>query len=324
MARGLLGLAAAFACRPASAEAPQSIVSLLRAEPQQNACGRRESAVKGTLNRLNEMSIPTEGKLILVNIASRTLAAYEDGNPVLESRVVIGKEGWRTPDLSTTVDYVRLNPTWTVPESIVKANRWRAKLADNPDYFARNGFDVVVRGKAVDPRDIDPADATRATFVQRPARDNALGRIKVGLVNTGGIYLHDTNDKAAFDRRGVESHGCIRVEAIKELAAWILGKDKADVVAMIKDDDRVNRKPAGQIRVIVGYFTAWPDGEGKVHYYRDIYNRDPREASCRREDGETVESPYGDVPRGISYEDDAPRDDAVPAVQQEDERWPYD
>jgi L,D-transpeptidase YcbB len=261
-------------------DVPESILSVLKAQTPKNACGRRESALRGTLERLAGMSIPTEGRLILVNIASRSLAAYEDGNPVLESRVVIGKEGWRTPDLSTTVDYVRLNPTWTVPESIVKANRWRAKLASNPSYFARNGFDVVVRGRAVDPRDIADSEVAGATFVQRPAKDNALGRIKIGLVNSGGIYLHDTNDKAAYDRKGVESHGCIRAEAISELAAWILGKDKVDIAQWLDDDDRSNRKPVRPVRVVVGYFTAWPDAESKVHYFSDIYNRDPRNPSC--------------------------------------------
>jgi murein L,D-transpeptidase YcbB/YkuD len=263
------------------------------------------------------MSIPTQGRLILVNVASRTLAAYEDGNPVLESRVVIGKEGWRTPDLSTSVDYVRVNPTWTVPESIVKANRWRAKLASNPSYFARNGFDVVVRGRAVDPRDVADDEVAGATFVQRPARDNALGRLKIGMVNTGGIYLHDTNDKAAYDRKGVESHGCIRVESVRELAAWILGKDKADIKQWIDDDDRTNRKPEKPVKVVVGYFTAWPDGEGKVHYYTDIYNRDPRDPACRRDDGDAVESPYGETSRDAAYE---PADDDM---QRDEDRWEY-
>lgn len=310
----------AFLPAPAVAgDVPESIVSLLKAQTPKNACGRRESALRGTLARLNEMSIPTEGRLILVNVASRSLAAYEDGNPVIVSRVVIGKEGWRTPDLSTTVDYVRLNPTWTVPESIVKANRWRSKLASNPSYFSRNGFDIVVRGRAVDPRDVDDADVASASFVQRPAKANALGRIKIGLINSGGIYLHDTNDKAAYDRKGVESHGCIRVEAVKDLAAWILGKDKADIDQWLNDDDRANRKPSQPVRVIVGYFTAWPDAEGKVHYYSDIYNRDPRSPACRRrDDSEAVEEPYGEAGRDNSYQ---PADDDI---QKDEDTWQYD
>ena len=309
-------LLAGQATGAAAQDAPLSIVSLLQGQVSSKSCARHESALKGTLARLNEMKIPVDGRLILVNIASRTLAAYENGNPVVESRVVIGKEGWRTPDLSTVAEYVRLNPTWTVPESIVKANNWRSKLAGNPGYFARNGFDVVVGGKAIDPRDIYEDEVAKATFVQRPSAENALGRIKIGLIDSGGVYLHDTNDKAAYDRKGVESHGCIRVENIRELAAWVLGKQKSDIDDMLKDGDKTNRKPEAPVRVVVGYFTAWPDGEGKVHYYRDIYNRDPHDAACRSNDGD-VENPYGSS--RASFE--PPVDDDR---QKEEDTWHYD
>ncbi|MGY3581516.1 murein L,D-transpeptidase YcbB/YkuD [Bradyrhizobium sp. USDA 4341] len=271
-------------------EGPAPIVEALRTAAASKTCGRHEAALAGTLERLGKMSIPLDGKLVLVNIAARTLAAYDNGEPAMESRVVIGREGWKTPDLSTTVDYVRVNPTWTVPESIIKANGWRAKLRSNPGWFSRNGFDVAVGGKTMDPRD-GASLAGAATFIQRPGPENALGRLKVGLANSGGIYLHDTNDPDAYERKGVESHGCIRVEGINELAGWMLGKDKSEVRDLIESGDQANRKPAAPIRVVVGYFTAWPDSAGQVHYYRDFYHRDPLPAPCDAPDG--IETPYG-------------------------------
>lgn len=272
---------------------PAPIMEALRTAATDKSCGKHGAALAGTLERLRKMSIPLDGKLVLVNIAARTLAAYDNGEPVLESRVVIGREGWKTPDLSTSVDYVRANPTWTVPESIVKANGWRAKLRSNPGWFSRNGFNVVVGGKTMEPQD-GAAGAATATFVQRPGSDNALGRLKIGLINSGGIYLHDTNDPDAYDRRGVESHGCIRVESITELAGWMLGKDKSEVQDFIESGDEANRKPAASVRVVVGYFTAWPDAEGKVHFFRDIYRRDPLPAPCGGDDAsDGMETPYG-------------------------------
>ena len=77
-------------------------------------CAER-AAIRGTLSRLKRLALPSSGRLIVVNIVGRFLAAYEDGEPELESRVVVGRDGWRTPDLSTTVDAVTLDPTWTVP-----------------------------------------------------------------------------------------------------------------------------------------------------------------------------------------------------------------
>jgi L,D-transpeptidase YcbB len=284
---GLVGPSVAHA-----AEGPAPIVEALRGAAANKTCGRHEAALSGTLERLGKMSIPLDGRLVLVNIAARTLAAYDNGEPAMESRVVIGREGWKTPDLSTTVDYVRVNPTWTVPESIVKANGWRAKLRSNPVWFSRNSFDVSIGGRIMDPRD-GAAAAGSATFIQRPGPENALGRLKIGLVNSGGIYLHDTNDPDAYERRGVESHGCIRAEAINELAGWILGKDKSEIKDLIESGDQTNRKPAAPVRVVVGYFTAWPDAEGKVRYYRDIYHRDPTPAPCDAPDG--IETPYGNA-----------------------------
>lgn len=304
-AAGLLPLTPGYQGASA-AEGPAPILESLRSAAATKSCGKHEAALAGTIERLSKMSIPLDGKLVLVNIAARTLAAYDNGEPVMESRVVIGREGWKTPDLSTSVDYVRVNPTWTVPESIVKANGWRAKLKSNPSWFARNGFDVAVGGKTMDPRD-GSAAAVSATFIQRPGADNALGRLKVGLVNSGGIYLHDTNDPDAFERRGVESHGCVRVEAITELAAWMLGKDKSGIEQLIESGDQTNRKPADPVRVVVGYFTAWPDAEGKVHFFRDIYRRDPPPAPCDAPDG--IETPYG-AQEGMSEPPTG------------DERWP--
>lgn len=292
---GVIGALAMTAGGPNARAAdggPAPIIEALRSAASGKSCGKHEAALTGTLERLSKMSIPLDGRLVLVNIAARTLAAYDSGEPVMESRVVIGREGWKTPDLSTSVDYVRANPTWTVPESIVKANGWRAKLRSNPVWFSRNGFDVVVGGKTMDPRD-GAADAATATFVQRPGSDNALGRLKVGLVNSGGIYLHDTNDPDAYERRGVESHGCIRVESITELAGWMLGKDPSEVQELIESGDQANRKPAFPVRVVVGYFTAWPDAEGKVHFFRDIYHRDPSPAPCGDDASDGMETPYG-------------------------------
>jgi len=28
------------------------------------------------------------------------------------------------------------------------------------------------------------------------------------------------------------------------------------------------------VPVYIGYFTAWPDNDGRIHYYGDVYGRD--------------------------------------------------
>jgi murein L,D-transpeptidase YcbB/YkuD len=121
-------------------------------------------------------------------------------------------------------------------------------------------------------------DARAATrFVQQPGRKNALGRVKFGLNAGDAIYLHDTNDKGAFDAdKRTLSHGCMRVEKALDLAAWARGKDLGEITGLVEDGDQAERRPSPPIRVATTYFTAWPDPDGKVAFYDDVYARDGR------------------------------------------------
>lgn len=65
---------------------------------------------------------PREG--IVVNMAEMRLYYYHpDGQRVSTFPVGIGKEGWQTPMGKTKIVRKRENPTWVVPESILKDRR---------------------------------------------------------------------------------------------------------------------------------------------------------------------------------------------------------
>ena len=92
--------------------------------------------------------------------------------------------------------------------------------------------------------------------------------------NKHAIYMHDTPQKSLFKRdTRAFSHGCVRLEKPREMAAAILGWPVERVAARVaqghsKED--VKR----DIPIYVGYFTAWPDDHGKVSYSGDVYDRD--------------------------------------------------
>jgi len=217
-----------------------------------------------------------------VNVPSGIVTAYEDGVPVIESRAVVGRESTPTPELDTHVTYVRPNPTWTVPESIIKRKGWRAKLAEDPDFFERSGFDVVIGGRTVTPEEAAGAAHAVTTFIQRPGEDNALGRLKIGIHNSQAIYLHDTNEPGNFeDEVRLASSGCVRIERIRDVAAWLLGMGTDEVDGLIDGDDTANHVPRERVRVVIGYWTAWPDGDGRVRYYPDVYGKDGDGDTCR-------------------------------------------
>ena len=283
--RSFLGVMAAAAVRPdpATAEDVHPIAARLARELDGPGDWAERAAIVGTLSRLKQLALPSSGRLIVVNIAGRFLAAYGDGEPELESRVVVGRDGWRTPDLSTTVDAVTLNPTWTVPETILRDEGWRSEIAADPEWAVRNGFDVVIGGRRVPPDRLARGELSRATLVQRPGADNALGRVKISMRNAGSIYLHSTNAVEGYDDpERTDSHGCVRVEQAVELAAWILDSWPDALRSEIEADVRAVRRGPRPVAVVVGYFTAWPDAADKIVFYPDVYRRDA--TRCDEED----------------------------------------
>jgi murein L,D-transpeptidase YcbB/YkuD len=296
--RAAAGFAAASAVGVPSASASSQIAGILRAELESGRpCASEAAALRGTLRRMEHMRPPGSGRTVVVDLPSQHLVAYEDRYPVLESRVVVGEPDWKTPDLDTTVAFVRFNPTWTVPESILRSRSWRTKLSQEPSYFDRLNFLVELDGRMVEPRQAHARASSVGRFVQQPGPGNALGKVKLGLNAGDAIYMHDTNDHTAFgaDLRAM-SHGCVRVEEAVTLASWVLGIGDAD--SRIESDDRTDyRSIPSPVRFVTTYFTAFPDASDKVVYYPDIYNRDGSGSrycsETSRWDRDTV---YGDEP----------------------------
>jgi len=70
------------------------------------------------------------------------------------------------------------------------------------------------------------------------------------------------------------SHGCIRLHDPQAMAAAVLGKNKSYVNASIKPGKNKTEKLAVKVPVYVSYFTAWPQEDGSVKYFNDMYDRD--------------------------------------------------
>ena len=110
---------------------------------------------------------------------------------------------------------------------------------------------------------------------QPPSSDNALGELKILFPNKHAIYMHDTPQKSFFQRdvRAL-SHGCIRLQDPRGMAAAVLGTDVDYIAQKLKKGHSVEKTP--KIPVYVSYFTAWPNEKGEVEYFDDVYNRDAR------------------------------------------------
>lgn len=239
------------------------------------SCTSEAAAIDGTMSRIRDIRLPESGKVIVVNIPSGVVTAYEDGVPVIESKAVVGKAATPTPELDTHVTYVRPNPTWTVPRSIIKRNNWLDKLASQPEFFEDNNFRIISGGVEVSPYDAAENPGAVESFVQKPGPGNALGSIKIGIENDQAIYLHDTNDPGKFDSEvRAASAGCVRIERVSEIAAWVMDISPDQMQGMVDDGSTQNLTPPETVKVILGYWTAWPDAGGTTRFYPDIYSKD--------------------------------------------------
>jgi L,D-transpeptidase YcbB len=70
------------------------------------------------------------------------------------------------------------------------------------------------------------------------------------------------------------SHGCVRVQNPRHFAEILLGWSNEEVAAAIGDRQNKEVNLPQKVPVYLTYFTAWPDAEGKVHFYNDVYGRD--------------------------------------------------
>lgn len=225
---------------------------------------------------------------IIANIPEFRLRAYDENFKIgTTMEVVVGSayHGRNTPIFSDTMEYVVFRPYWSVPYGIAKGE-YLPKLAKDPDYLAKKGFEVVnnrqevVSSGTVSPDLQEQIRAGKMFLRQKSGPDDALGLVKFIFPNNYSVYMHDSPEHELFSKsRRDFSHGCIRVERPADLAAWVLrnnpGWDAARIQAAMKDgpaSQQVNL--AHPIPVLILYATVIVSEDGVVHFYDDIYGHD--------------------------------------------------
>ena len=104
-----------------------------------------------------------------------------------------------------------------------------------------------------------------------PSPANSMGMMKFMLPNYFGIYLHDSPEKAHFDKNELWiSNGCVRVEDYKRFARWLFA-GSIPHGSNPKIEEEVNL-PA-PVPVYMTYLTVQPTANG-VAFLPDPYGRD--------------------------------------------------
>jgi L,D-transpeptidase YcbB len=202
-------------------------------------------------------------RYIYVNVPAFQLTAYDKGEPVLESKVIVGQEyeDKATPVFSDSMETVVFRPYWNITPDI-QAKEIGPKVAADPSYLAANDMEYY-------------KDGGQTRIRQRPGPKNSLGYVKFLFPNDFNIYLHDTPNHELFDKDvRAFSHGCIRVEKPAELAQWVLGWDAGRVdQAMREGKDNQSVRLPKKIPVYIIYATTYVK-DGKLYFGNDLYHRD--------------------------------------------------
>ena len=230
------------------------------------------------LERLRALPITLGSRFLLVDAASAQLWMYEDGRPVDSMKVIVGKPDEATPIMAGVIRYALFNPYWNVPPDLVR-NIYAPRLRADPSVLGRLGMQVVsdytADAKRLDPATVDWSLVARGAVVvglrQQPGPHNSMGAVKFMLPNELGIYLHDTPNKALFEKPvRTLSAGCVRVEDYRRLALWLYRG--AQVGARGDRPDQLFVLPA-PVPVYITYLTMRLDGAGEVAA-PDGYHRD--------------------------------------------------
>lgn len=258
----------------------------------------RAKLIRANMDRWRWLGQDLGRQYLLTNVPEYQLRLTVNNRIIKNYRVVVGKPGrTATPQLAEMVEAVIFNPTWTVPQSIVKGEGLGAKVLGNPAWAKAAGYKGIKGSDGV------------VYVVQQPGPTNSLGLMKLDMPNEHAIFLHDTPARHLFnqDNRAL-SHGCIRVQGARELAITMsmLGnaQTKDDLpliqqeVSEITASGVYTRYPmAKQWPVYITYFTMGVDVDGNLTKFADIYDRDapvlaaldaPRQSNRSRTSNEEV------------------------------------
>ena len=252
---------------------PQTVAAL-NADLSEN----EEAKLINNMERLRWLPRDLGSRHVFVNQPAYQADVVENGTSVWSTRVIVGKPNTQTNVVHDEMELVVFNPSWGVPPSII-AKEDLPKLRRDPGYLDRLGFKVVdQKGKVVPSRSVrwsSYGSKVPYGIQQPPGAKNALGDVKFLFPNTHNIYMHDTPSRELFDEDArAFSHGCVRVQNPREFAAVLLGWDAEKVDANIATPKSETVRLKEKIPVHLTYFTAWPDENGRIRYFEDIYGRD--------------------------------------------------
>lgn len=243
---------------------------------------KRIRDIKINMERLRWLPENLGEHYILVNLGSFDLEIFKGDKKDYQSEVIIGKTYRKTPVFSSKMTYLVLNPTWTVPPTILK-NDILPEARKDPGIITRKGLKVLRNdGSEVPVSQVDWANVSATSFPytlrQPPGPNNALGDVKFMFPNPYSVYIHDTPSRELFNKsERAFSSGCIRLKNPLDMAAYLLAGTRYtpdQIARVIQSRTETTVLLPQPVDVHILYLTAWVNDSNQLRFGVDIYERD--------------------------------------------------
>ena len=223
------------------------------------------NAIRVNMERWRWMPRNLGDRYVLSNVPEYLTRVVHGGTVIATHKAVVGKASTPTPQLNPMATGIIVNPNWTLPKSII-AEGIGATIASNPARARAQGYTWTGSGKTL-------------SVVQQPGANNALGVMKMEMLNPHAIYLHDTPSKGAFAAAArAFSHGCIRTERALHfsglMAVYFAGRSPEEFGEAIASGKTTRFGFDNRFPVYVAYWTVVPGAKGGITKLADIYGRD--------------------------------------------------
>ena len=242
------------------------------------AAARRDQ-LRINLERLRWLARELEPTMVLVDLAGQRVNYYHDGQLQWQARTQVGRAERPSPLLKSRITHLTLNPTWTVPPTIFNKDKL-PEIQRNLGYLAENHMRVLDNaGNELDPRHVDWHDPHGILLRQDAGPKSALGVLAIRFPNPFSVYLHDTPSQQLFNKLPrVFSSGCVRVENVMQLYDYLLADatpaERERIDAILASGKTKNANLPHAVTILLAYWTAEADENGRVQFRPDIYQHD--------------------------------------------------
>jgi len=211
------------------------------------------------------------------NLPAFEMSLVKNDSLILRQKIVCGKPSRNTPVFSDTMVYMDINPTWTVPPTILQ-NDILPAVKRSSTYLSRKNIKVLdlSTGKYISGAEINWANAKKYKFIQGPGFSNSLGVVKFIFPNPYYIFFHDTPHKEHFPLTSrAFSSGCVRLGQPLEFAEVLLQYnmepiDSLAIDAILKKGKTKRILLDDQPLVYINYLTQ-EYKDGILYHYPDVY-----------------------------------------------------